>query len=436
MAVSCQVVRFQKDATDVDNATQDVNLNFTPKAIIVYSDCNSADNTASAHYQVSIGFSDGTNSAVMVATSDDADAAADVQRYYNTNGVYLRMLETTNSTIEERATVAFGTNKVTFTWAVNSAQASYINLIAFGGNDITNAKVNTVDVGRATAGTQDYTGLGFNPTDNNSILFTLGGFDTTLSTSSQGSGWVSFGCATSATKEWAVNNNMEDTADPSDTWRVTSSDRCIKILTPADGTLFADAEFSAWITDGFRLNWVDPADLTTRKFSYLVIKGGTWDVGTLTSPTSATNNVDTAVSVSSFTIRGLLMAGCGDTTSNTIDTVSSISIGATDGTTQALVSNIDEDAQATTDSYRLNNVVNIVRLLTTNGANSEVATFDSFSTNNFRLDWGTATASLELYGWVVLADETEAVAAAEEISYQSYGNMFQDFDSNKNAIYG
>ena len=51
-------------------------------------------------------------------------------------------------------------------------RATYIHLIAYGGADITNAKVNTVDIGTTSTGTSDYTGLGFNPTADKAVLFT------------------------------------------------------------------------------------------------------------------------------------------------------------------------------------------------------------------------------------------------------------------------
>ena len=69
--------RFQKDATNVDNATQDIDVGFPPKAVIVWSQCYNSNNTVNDHYNWSQGFSDGTSNASVVISSDDADAAAD-----------------------------------------------------------------------------------------------------------------------------------------------------------------------------------------------------------------------------------------------------------------------------------------------------------------------------------------------------------------------
>ena len=157
----------------------------------------------------------------------------------------------------------------------------------------------------------------------------------------------------------------------------------------------------------------------------MVIKGGNWDVGSLQSPTTPTNNVDYAVSVNSNTLRGLLIDTVATATLTTAQTISTASAGVTDGTNQACISVINEDAQATTDSYYLANTTNIVKPLTTNGATLEIATFNSFpDTASFRLDWGTASASQEYYGWVVVADTAGAAAeVVEEIAFKSFGSL-------------
>ena len=419
MAVQTQVIRFAKDATDVDGATQDVNLNFTPKAVILLSDGNTVNNTVSAHYHAIMGLSDGTNACCVGSTSDDADAASDTATVYlnTTLGIFQHLDEVDNAVGTSRATIAFGTNKVTFTWAVNDANATLITLFAIGGDDITNVKVNTVDVGTTGTGTIDYTGLGFTPTDKNSVLFLLHRGEETAINSIIGGGNIGFGCAVSSSKRWSIANVLENAVDPSDTWRVISTDKCYTSLTTITGAIASQADFSAWITDGFRLNWTDAPTATTVKMSYIVIKGGTWDADTLTAPVAITNNVDYAVSVNSFPIRGLMLGTCSITTTdgvNVVQTNAIMSVGATDGTTQAHIGNIDEDGQATMDSYRINNVIDILGPLITNGARADIATFDSFSTNNFRLDWATKSASPILVPWVVVADQTAAEALPKE----------------------
>ena len=430
MAVSTQVIRFTKEVTGVTNVTQDVALNFTPKAIIVFSDCDTVDVTVTAHYQWSQGFSDGTTHACVTITSDDADAAADTQMVH-AGSVYVRMNEISNASVLERATCSFITNAVRFTWAVASTTATRICMWAIGGDDITNVKVNTVDVGTTGTGTVNYTGLGFNPVDGESVLFTLSSFSAALSNSSVLGASSHFGCAVSASKEWAIGNVMEDTRDPTDTWRVTYNNHCLVNLNETTGAVEYLAEFSAWITDGFQLNYTDAPAASTDDFSYLVIKGGTWDNGVLTAPTTITNDVDYAVSVSSRTLRGMMVASCNDITSGSIDTNAIVSVGASDGTNQAVIACIDEDALATVDSYRVNTTVNIAKPLGAFGSSSDRGTFDSFTTDNFRLDWPTKSANAQLYGWVVVADgPAGAAVVAVEVFSHSFGNINDRYDNN------
>ena len=194
--VLVQVVRFQKDASGIAGATQDVTLNFTPKAIQVISMGTTQDNTILANYQYCHGFSDGTNHACVVSASRDAQLTSDTSRSMRTDSVVARLNDTSNNTVTSSATVAFATNKVTFTWNVNDANALWMTVLAIGGTGITNAKVNTVAVARTTTGVQNYTGLGFDPVQDESVIFTLAGqnINTQLNTAVDYAN-IALGCA-------------------------------------------------------------------------------------------------------------------------------------------------------------------------------------------------------------------------------------------------
>ena len=131
-----------------------------------------SDNSVAANYLQIHGFSDGTNNASTCITSLDGVGSGYTGYTYRNDSCYVRIVETAQ-TLGCRGSAAFFTNKVTFTWTVNDANANYITLIAYGGDGITNAKVNTVQVGTTGTGTVNYTGLGFNPSDGKSVIFTL-----------------------------------------------------------------------------------------------------------------------------------------------------------------------------------------------------------------------------------------------------------------------
>ena len=196
-------------------------------------------------------------------------------------------------------------------------------------------------------------------------------------------------------------------AATSSTFRNQRNNLVIAETDSGNGTVKHSADFNGWITDGFALNWTTAPTVSTFQFSYLVIKGGLWDVGNLTSPLAATNNVDYPVSVNSKIPKAMLIATSVTTTStvNTIITPNMFSTGITDGTTHVINSVVDETAAATMDNYKIQGTGNIVRVMGNDGVISDIATLDSFSSNNFRLDWTTKGAFAQIYGWVVVAEK-------------------------------
>ena len=246
---------------------------------------------------------------------------------------------------------------------------------------------------------------------------------------------VGTGCAVSSTKRWAMSVGMTNNVDTMNSFKVHSNTNCLYMLHPSTGVIMYSADFSAWITDGFRLNWTDAPTPNNLVFSYLVINGGTWDCGNFTSPTTPTNNVDTAVSVSSKPIRGLLINSVSASAYDSILSDAVFAIGATDGTNTSSIGIIDEDNQAISDSYRINNTTNIIRALTANGAALDTATFDSFTTNNFRLDYSAAAAGTKTYGWVVVAGEITTQNYTADINTEPSVSISETLTRIQNRIF-
>jgi len=67
----------------------------------------------------------------------------------------------------------------------------------------------------------------------------------------------SIGAATGASNEWCASFSVEDGTAAADTAQITSSSKCIVLLVPGDTTVDGEAEFSAWITNGIRINWTN-----------------------------------------------------------------------------------------------------------------------------------------------------------------------------------
>lgn len=79
---------------------------------------------------------------------------------------------------------------------------------------------------------------------------------------------LSFGAATGASNEWAIQANTEDGQSTTDDRHEIVGDHCVLYAVPGTGTVLASAEFSAWIANGITLNWdvVDAAYLITAIF--------------------------------------------------------------------------------------------------------------------------------------------------------------------------
>ena len=101
------------------------------------------------------------------------------------------------------------------------------------------------------AGTQDITGSLGGLTPKAALFFVTRG---TVNGTAAAHAAISIGAATGVSNEWAFHGNAEDGQASEDTRRVTRSTRCIILTDPGVSTVDMDAEFSAWITNGARIN--------------------------------------------------------------------------------------------------------------------------------------------------------------------------------------
>lgn len=113
----------------------------------------------------------------------------------------------------------------------------------------------TVDVVEFTlntsTGTQDITGSLGGLTPKAALFFVVAA---TVDGTAAAHASMSIGAATGASNEWAFHSNAEDAQATTDTYRATSSARCILLTDPGIATVDMDAEFSAFITNGVRIN--------------------------------------------------------------------------------------------------------------------------------------------------------------------------------------
>lgn len=433
MAISVQVQRVQKITAGGNGATQDVTFSFTPKAIMVVSDGSTADNTFSNNYQWIQGFSDGTNHACVAIWQADNDSrsvgsGSNAGRIHRNNAVFTRISggADTNPSENSRASCSFSTNKVTLTWDLLDATATYLTIIAFGGTDITNAKVATPTVGTTSTGTRDYTGLGFDVTGPNGILFTICA-DLTSANSATRGGSITHGAAVSSTQRYTLGNNAEPTASniAFDINRYISNVRCLLNIDDASSATDMLADFDSWITDGFRLDIEDAPSSSSLLFSYLVINGGTWDAGSDTTKTS-TGTDTTTVSVSSNTIRGIGTAMTGSAFSGGVVNEARVGQGFSDTTNESWFGAADTGTTSAATACR--NSANDRLLAVSNAANTTAssttflidADFSSVGTNVFTLNYNTANASAQDFVWWVVADSSGGLTQVSQSKTHKY----------------
>jgi hypothetical protein len=67
---------------------------------------------------------------------------------------------------------------------------------------------------------------------------------------------LSYG-AVDGTRQWCTSSNTADSLGSTDTYSTTDTDKCIRINTAGTPTIDGDAEFTSFITNGVRINWLN-----------------------------------------------------------------------------------------------------------------------------------------------------------------------------------
>ena len=332
--------QFQKISSAVSN-TQTIATTFKVKALIVYSVNASVQNTFLDEFKFSYGFSDGTNQRVIGIQQDDAAATSNANTSWAS--AIVNIIDGTAGTTAG-ATVSFGaTDGFTLTWSPNDTTTPFIHYIAWGGSDITNVKVGVFDCPAAT-GQIDVTDPGFQP---DMCFFLSPGRTTGVGIGAHASISMGWAHADGQTVTWS--GAVEDAVATMDSYRISNVDRVIQTIDPAHitGATLSAAQFIAWLSTGFRLNWTDVT--STSKNFYMAIKGGIWQAGTMVGPAAGSPPVTVSATVG-FQPDGIMFAGIGNETIQSADTPDSffnICVGAASSpTNRSCVTLADVDAVA------------------------------------------------------------------------------------------
>ena len=117
-----------------------------------------------------------------------------------------------------------------------------------------------VDVTEASTGTEDYTGLGFDPVAGSSVLFTM--INGSTATGETDIAFNGIGAAVSSTNNFSATGMSEDVSDPTDTFHAINNNRCIRLLS-ATGSSDGSASFSvgSQMDSGLVGRWLSPIHL-------------------------------------------------------------------------------------------------------------------------------------------------------------------------------
>ena len=322
--------------------TQEINISpsFEPKIVLFYTGKQAADGVSATAWQ-QIGVA--TSSTVfrnIGAVEVDAQDTTDSLKWSQTNAA-VSIINTSATTLFAADLVSMDADGFTIEVIVALNPGIDIYYLALGGTDLTN-----VAVGNATSptsiGDSSTTGVGFQP----DALILLGSTVSTGTTGTTASATMCVGMATSGGQGVSAVRSRDAQAT-STTYSYQRTDKCFAIINTASADLLLQASYVSMDADGYTLNW-DTVQATGRYYYYIALKGGSYDVGAITSQTGTGNFSDTSLAFTPSA--GIFLSNCKGATT-TVDAGWQMSLGAATSTSaRGVISTFSEDAQGVSDA--------------------------------------------------------------------------------------
>jgi hypothetical protein len=366
-------------------------IGFLPKAIIFWW---TRETSSGELASISVGYGFATNyggafqnRGVAFASDDNVDTSNTGRRRSEIYSIII--LSSGTPVLAAQASVtAFNSDGFVLNWQTNEARADIIHYTVLGGADLVNAKASTCSL-TSSSGTQDITGVGFQP-DFAMFLWTF----TEAADTNMANGEVGIGFAVSSTKRGALVANSIDGLGTMDTNQQQRTDSCILLLNPTSGSQDAIVDFSQFLVDGFRITKTD-APVSATSIFYLALKGGSYDVGIINSPTSTGTQDITALN---FKPALIMLATQGRTGATGIGSTAELSLGAaTSATDRGVTWFEDRDNSGTSDNEMETLSTKIIQWRDRTASNTfslrGSADFSSFLSNGFRLSWTNVESS-------------------------------------------
>ena len=377
--------------SDALNSTKVVTgLGFCPKAIRFYwmGHQSTTDSfTQAVSERRGIGFcsnattrrSVGTFSADNVADSDCGSVAANDCVCITVNGT---------GAIDGKLDIS-SMDPDGFTLIVDDATPANLTIFyeAWGLDDIQQVTIGDIPEPAAT-GTQNYTANGFNARGDNQVVMFAGVQSTAALNTGQAndSGFcVGAASGTATAQNIVVVGNSDDASATMDTVSYARATECLAMIVVAGGNPNARAVLSAFGTDTFTLNWTNRAT-TNRRYIYMAIKGGGWQVGSYTIRQESGRTA--AISNLPFILKGISFMGSMKTQSaaGTSTVQDRIGLGSASGLLQRKAMGVlDENATASSEIDLAISHDSISSYPSTGGGEQARQDLSVFGYNNFTL---------------------------------------------------
>lgn len=378
--------------SDALNATKVVSgLGFAPKAIRFYwmGLQNAADATSqTVSERRGIGFCRDASTRRAVGTfSADNSAAADCASVAANDCVCITVDGA--GTVDGKLDIST-INADGFTLIVDDVTPANLTIFyeAWGLDSIQQVTIGDIAEPAAT-GTQNYTANGFNSRGDNQIVMFAGVQSTaTLNTGQAQDSGLCIGAAssTATANQIVVVGNSDDGADPMDTDSYARATECLAMIVVAGGNPNARAALSAFGTDTFTLNWT-ARGTTNRRYIYMAIKGGGWQVGSYTIRQDSGRTA--AVTGLPFILKGISFMGSMKTQSaaGTATVQDRIGLGSASGLlARKSMGVLDEDATATSEIDLTLSYDSISSYPSTAGGEQARQDLTVFGYNNFTVE--------------------------------------------------
>lgn len=260
---------------------------FTPKACIYFwsGQTGTVDVVGRLDYKGGIGVAcSSTDRRFVVVQSDDGPTTTASNRKQSAAGC-LGGLTIAGADDGEASLQSFDSDGQTL--VINSAFTTNIRVhaAALGGTDLTNAATFQFQAPTAT-GNADVTSLSFQP--DALLLFSVGSATAPPTTTTHAI--ISVGMATGASNQGVAATMDTHNVGTSVTGRYAYTGECVALHATAT-TLSFRASFVSFLSNGFRLNWLE-VDGTTQPYVFgLALQGGSYSVGNVAAVLDTTTTI-------------------------------------------------------------------------------------------------------------------------------------------------